>query len=154
MPITISCPICFGVCESHQITNKRQFSPFSSSISVSMTPPTKTRKIVIKIPRHPYIMPQRNSSYEEYDQLRKCRVNLERLKGQNGTVGRPFPLKPKPKRCCVRVARLPNVERSEISVTPASSIVCSDFDDGKSSRKRNNETKINILFYSIHRLQV
>jgi len=40
-------------------------------------------------------------------------------------------LKPKPKRCIVRVARLPDVERSEISVTPASSIMNSDIDEGK-----------------------
>lgn len=96
-----------------------------------MSPPKKTRKMVIKIPRHPYIMDQRDLIYHEYDQVRKCRVNLEKLKGQPATVGRPFPLKPKPKRCCVRVARLPNVDRRELSVTPASSLVCSDFDDGK-----------------------
>ncbi|KAH8402842.1 hypothetical protein KR222_002660, partial [Zaprionus bogoriensis] len=98
-----------------------------------MSPPSKLRKMVIKIPRHPYIMAQGALDYEHFDQIRKCRVNLERLKGQHAAVGRPFPLKPKPKRCCVRVARLPNDERSEISVTPASSIVCSDFDDGKIS---------------------
>lgn len=76
-------------------------------------------------------MDQRELIYQEHEQVRKCRVNLEKLKGQNATVGRPFPLKPKPKRCCVRVARLPNVDRSELSVTPASSLVLSDFDDGK-----------------------
>lgn len=96
-----------------------------------MSPPNKTRKMVIKIPRHPYIMDQRDLVYHEFDQVRKCRVKVEKLKGQHATVGRPFPLKPKPKRCRVRLARLPNLDRSELSVTPASSSVCSDFDDGK-----------------------
>ncbi|XP_064548191.1 uncharacterized protein HP4 [Drosophila montana] len=94
-----------------------------------MSHQNKIKKMVIKIPRHPYIIAQGEFDYQERVQIRKCRVNLERMKGQQTVGGRPFPLKPKPKRCCVRVARLPNVERSEISVTPASSIVCSDFDD-------------------------
>ncbi|XP_044313785.1 uncharacterized protein LOC123037412 [Drosophila rhopaloa] len=93
----------------------------------------KTKKMVVKIPRHPYFNVQSERSVErevEY-QVRKCRVNLERIKSSPTT--RPFPLKPKPKRCIVRVARLPDVERSEISVTPASSIINSDIDEGSSS---------------------
>ncbi|XP_034482352.1 uncharacterized protein LOC117787842 [Drosophila innubila] len=90
-----------------------------------MSPPNKTKKMVIKIPRHPFIRAESDLNYENGVQIRKCRVNLERIKGFQ-----VFPLKPnKQKRCCVRVARLPNVERSEMSVTPASSIVCSDFDN-------------------------
>lgn len=82
--------------------------------------------MVIKIPRHPFIRTESELIYEHSVQLRKCRVNLERIKGLQ-----VFPLKPnKQKRCCVRVARLPNVDRSEMSVTPANSIVCSDFDNG------------------------
>ncbi|KAH8365460.1 hypothetical protein KR093_001014 [Drosophila rubida] len=91
-----------------------------------MSPQHKTKKIIIKIPRHPYIMAQGALNYSDRVQIRKCRVNLERMKG----LQNQFALKPKAKRCCVRVARLPNVDRSEISVTPASSMVCSDFDDG------------------------
>ncbi|XP_062127850.1 uncharacterized protein LOC133840178 [Drosophila sulfurigaster albostrigata] len=91
-----------------------------------MAPQHKTKKIVIKIPRHPYIMAQDELNYTDRVQIRKCRVNLERIKGHQN----PLTLKkPNAKRCCVRVARLPNVERNEMSVTPASSIVCSDFDD-------------------------
>ncbi|XP_023176237.1 uncharacterized protein LOC111603039 [Drosophila hydei] len=95
-----------------------------------MSPQKKLKKMVIKIPRHPFIMAHGDFNYQERAQIRKCRVNLERIKGQAGAAaGHPFPLKPKQKRCCVRVARLPDVERSETSMTPASSIVCSDFDD-------------------------
>ncbi|KAH8278298.1 hypothetical protein KR044_010185, partial [Drosophila immigrans] len=91
-----------------------------------MSPQSKTKKVVIKIPRHPYITAQGGLDYANRVQIRKCRVNLERLKGLQQFVMK----KPKAKLCCVRVARLPNVERNEMSVTPASSIVCSDFDDG------------------------
>ncbi|XP_052844158.1 uncharacterized protein LOC128257253 [Drosophila gunungcola] len=95
----------------------------------------KTKKMVVKIPRHPYFSVQDERSVErevEY-KVRKCRVNLERIKSSSTPASRPFPLKPKPKRCIVRVARLPDVERSEISVTPASSIINSDIDEGSSS---------------------
>ncbi|KAI8040970.1 hypothetical protein M5D96_005219 [Drosophila gunungcola] len=94
----------------------------------------KTKKMVVKIPRHPYFSVQDERSVErevEY-KVRKCRVNLERIKSSSTPASRPFPLKPKPKRCIVRVARLPDVERSEISVTPASSIINSDIDEGSS----------------------
>ncbi|XP_032599152.1 uncharacterized protein LOC6556433 [Drosophila grimshawi] len=99
-----------------------------------MSHQNKIKKMIIKIPRHPFIIDQSNVNYQENISLRKCRVNLERINGQQapsagGGGGLSFPLKAKPKRCCVRVARLPNVERNELSVTPASSIVCSDFDD-------------------------
>lgn len=132
LSITNSCSL-FASASVRSAANNKQASLDSIFLQepIKMSPPKKTRKMVIKIPRHPYIMAQRDLIYQEHDQVRKCRVNLEKLKGQHATVGRPFPLKPKPKRCCVRVARLPNVERSELSVTPASSLVCSDFDDGK-----------------------
>lgn len=100
-----------------------------------MSPKCKTKKMVVKIPRHPYfnVHSERSQEREVEYQVRKCRVNLERIKSNNtGNTAHPFPLKPKPKRCIVRVARLPDVERSEISVTPASSIINSDFDEGKS----------------------
>ncbi|KAH8380373.1 hypothetical protein KR009_010255, partial [Drosophila setifemur] len=108
-----------------------------------MSPKAKTMKIVVKIPRHPYISVQSQRLEEriraEEFQVRKCRVNLERLKpGQPSSSMRPFPLKPKPKRCIVRVARLPDVERSEISVTPASSIINSEFDEGKQCSSSTN----------------
>ncbi|XP_043647878.1 uncharacterized protein LOC122616480 [Drosophila teissieri] len=102
----------------------------------------KTKKMIVKIPRHPYFNVQGERSVErevEY-QVRKCRVNLERIKSSNTPSSRPFPLKPKPKRCIVRVARLPDVERSEISVTPASSIMNSDIDEGSSSEQESNLT--------------
>lgn len=132
LSITNSCSL-FASASVRSAANNKQASLDSIFLqeSIKMSPPKKTRKMVIKIPRHPYIMDQRELIYQEHEQVRKCRVNLEKLKGQNATVGRPFPLKPKPKRCCVRVARLPNVDRSELSVTPASSLVLSDFDDGK-----------------------
>ncbi|EDW18275.2 uncharacterized protein LOC6582086 [Drosophila mojavensis] len=100
-----------------------------------MSPQNKLKKMIVKLPRHPLIMANSDFVYQECMQIRKCRVNLERIKGQTAAAaaGHPFPLKSKPKRCCVRVARLPDVERSEISVTPASSIVCSDFDDDSST---------------------
>ncbi|BFF99827.1 uncharacterized protein DMAD_07630 [Drosophila madeirensis] len=88
-----------------------------------MTP--KMKKVVIKIPRHPYLNAQVNPENMVEYQLRKCRVNLERLKPL--TTAGPFALQLK--RCIVRVARLPDVERSEISVTPASSIINSDLDE-------------------------
>ncbi|XP_034656929.1 uncharacterized protein LOC117894144 [Drosophila subobscura] len=88
-----------------------------------MTP--KMKKVVIKIPRHPYFNAQVNPENMVEYQLRKCRVNLERLKPL--TTAGPFALQLK--RCIVRVARLPDVERSEISVTPASSIINSDLDE-------------------------
>ncbi|KAL7732569.1 hypothetical protein ACLKA6_019199 [Drosophila palustris] len=91
-----------------------------------MSHQNKIKKMIVKIPRHPFIIAQSELSYENRAQIRKCRVNLERIKGLQS-----FPLKKanKQKRCCVRVARLPNLERTELSVTPASSIVCSDFDN-------------------------
>ncbi|KAH8293725.1 hypothetical protein KR054_003449 [Drosophila jambulina] len=103
-----------------------------------MSPKHKTKKMVVKIPRHPYfnVHSERSVEREVEYQVRKCRVNLERLKSNTGNTAHPFPLKPKPKRCIVRVARLPDVERSEISVTPASSIINSDIDEGKCERRR------------------
>ncbi|XP_022221723.1 uncharacterized protein LOC111073634 [Drosophila obscura] len=92
-----------------------------------MTPP-KIKKVVIKIPRHPYFNVQMDQENMVEYQLRKCRVNLERLRVKPLTTTGSFALQLKPKRCIVRVARLPNVERSEMSVTPASSII-SDFGD-------------------------
>ncbi|XP_017842603.1 uncharacterized protein LOC108599915 [Drosophila busckii] len=92
-----------------------------------MPTPVKIKKIVVKIPRHPYIRPQADL---ERVTMRKCRVNLERMKSQQFPE---FSVNSKQKRCCVRVARLPNVARSELSVTPASSVVYSDFSDGESS---------------------
>ncbi|KAH8351255.1 hypothetical protein KR067_007787, partial [Drosophila pandora] len=111
-----------------------------------MSPKAKKMKMVVKIPRHPYFTVQSDSMQEhmravEY-QVRKCRVNLERIKSSNpgGSSAHScaFPLKPKPKRCIVRVARLPDVERSEISVTPASSIINSEFDEGEKRLQNYN----------------
>ncbi|KAH8248002.1 hypothetical protein KR032_009737 [Drosophila birchii] len=103
-----------------------------------MSPKCKTKRMVVKIPRHPYfnVHSERSVEREVEYQVRKCRVNLERLKSTSGNnTARPFPLIPKPKRCIVRVARLPDVERSEISVTPASSIINSDVDESKGERR-------------------
>lgn len=94
-----------------------------------MSPQNKIKKMVIKIPRHPFIRAQSELNFDNPTQIRKCRVNLERIKGMQASGSCSFPLKAKAKRCCVRVARLPNDERSEISATPASSIVCSDYNE-------------------------
>ncbi|EDW30474.1 GL17816 [Drosophila persimilis] len=78
-----------------------------------MTPP-KIKKVVIKIPRHPYFAVQVDQGNMVEYQLRKCRVNLERLKPPTTTGPFVLQLKPKPKRCIVRVARLPDVARSDV----------------------------------------
>ncbi|KAH8300515.1 hypothetical protein KR018_010565 [Drosophila ironensis] len=102
-----------------------------------MSPKAKLMKMVVKIPRHPYFNVQSDVMQERLRsgecQVRKCRVYLERIKAHPGVC--PFPLKPKPKQCIVRVARLPDVDRSEISVTPASSIINSDIDEGECKRR-------------------
>ncbi|XP_030385923.1 uncharacterized protein LOC115632812 [Scaptodrosophila lebanonensis] len=87
-----------------------------------MAPAIKTKKMVVKISRHPYINAGVDQDRILEQRVRKCRVHVERLSC------RPSPVKPKRKHCIVRIARLPNLDRSDISATPASSIVCSDLD--------------------------
>ncbi|XP_002068643.3 uncharacterized protein LOC6645761 [Drosophila willistoni] len=87
----------------------------------------KMKKMVVRIPRHPYLNLHGDHLLQE-NRVRKCRVNLERLKMS------PKQLKPKHVKVCV--CRLPEyffTERSEVSVTPAASIINSEVEEERGS---------------------
>ncbi|XP_068143223.1 uncharacterized protein HP4 [Drosophila tropicalis] len=89
----------------------------------------KMKKMVVRISRHPYFdLHVDHLLQENPNRVRKCRVNLERLKMH------PKQLKPKHVKVCV--CRLPAYffrERSEISVTPAASIINSEVEEERGS---------------------